>query len=291
MCVLHTLISPHKKIGLLCGCKIQNIVHLNTRHINCIDFFLNNFIYNNCLDSYDFIFDNIIDILKILFNNEIEQFLIFIIKLIEDSESNIIIRKKFFMNIKNLINHFDKTNYNKLIFDKLFSFFENNICTNIRIDFVKNLSTILIEMEKLNNIEFFITFNNNLIFIDSFISSLNDWRSLVNFIYSLNSLSCIHKLSSATTYFIIDLIKKYICYDNYQVISEIIKLCVKMLRSKLKDLILEYINDEFYKNNSYYKKRFYNIFIDNVMREFSSTFLLKTGIIDNIINILDDKNL
>jgi hypothetical protein len=211
----------------------------------------------------------------------------FITKLIEESNDDKDMRVLFFLNIEKFIHNIDKEMQNKYIFDKLFSYFETDVFINLRLDVVKYLNVILKEEESISNHEFYTLFTNSLNEIESFVNYVDDWRLIVSFLNGINSIDFIYKINVNTTNTILEYLKKYICYDNHLVKLEVAKLAVRLMRSKVKDQVLHTVYEEFYKPNTFYKRRYFFHFIDLCVNNYSITYLVKNGIIDHIINYID----
>jgi len=271
---------------------VQTLVSIRKPEMsNCIVLFLRKFIYNSSLlNNYDFLFDNINYVIQCFQSSEdINLFLMFINILIEESDNDTNIRDLVFGNIGKLIKSISKELQNKHIFEKLFSYFQSDIFTNIRFSVIKNLSFIMKEEETLRNIEFYLLFQNTLNSLDSFVIMKDNWRLTSCFIKGLNSVDFVYKTNNEFTESIMEIFKKYIINDNYQIRLEVIKLGVRLLNSKIKDQVINLINDEFYKSTSFYKKRFFFNFVEECINNFSVTFLIKNSIIDNLINFMDSK--
>ena len=69
------------------------------------------------------------------------------------------------------------------------------------------------------------------------------------------------------------------------------KFIPKLLKIiKDKEDILKFINNDFYYNSSFYDKRLYIVYFKSCLKIFSISFIIVNHILDNILNIFDDKN-
>ena len=91
---------------------------------------------------------------------------------------------------------------------------------------------------------------------------------------------------------ILNFIKYFINYDNFQIQTDAVALLTKNLKfCKDKEEILKYTDSEFFLDKSFYRRRLYLIFFQNSLKVFSINYIKEIGLLENIFEFFDDTSI
>lgn len=202
--------------------------------------------------------------------------------------------------------------FNKNLIEELFNIFKEHQIEYITA-VLKNLKRIFEYQISIDNDEFFLNFIKNFDTIQNELYQIKVWRLLSDALNAIelilenlhkymnsnlstssnvNNINNNNNIAEDFSAKILNFIKFFINYDNYQIQTIAIGLLAKNLKyCRNKEEIIAYTKTEFFDVKSFYKRRLYIIFFHKLLKIFSINYLKEIGILENIFDFFDDTSI